>query len=315
MKFSLPFLAYRLDQIPSEKECGNQCVEAIVFDRRDLEETQWKLIWEGVQEAANRYRPHNATFHFPVNDSDYVEDFFVKKRLIEALARASDLGIEGVVVHSNRVSLLENWKGRDLKEERMKVIEALGEVRKKVSGATWLALENMPVMDNYGLEIDPLFVYPEDFEGLRQTGVKAVFDICHFSNTQANLQEVFSGRQNSLYYPSIKKAGDLDFLHILDLIAHWHFSAFLGVANPETRETCKEGVLPSKGSLGEEYYQKIFCEIVERASASSHMVFEIQEENYQDRKEGRKMLKWARDCLPQRQRDVCGENSLYWQQK
>lgn len=296
MKFSLPFLAYRLDQLPSKEECGNQCVEAIVFDRKDLEEAQWKLIWKGVQGAVSQYGPQNVTFHFPVNNSDYVADLFVRKRLVEALARASDLGLSGVVVHSNRIGRLKSWEGKNLQEERMRVIEALTEVRSQIPRGTWLALENMPVMDNYGIEIDPLFVYPEDFKVLRQTEVRVVFDVCHFSSTQANLREVVSGRQNPLYYPSIKNGGDLDFLEILDLIVHWHFSAFLGVANPDTEEICKEGVLPSKGSFGEEYYRKVFREISARTSASSHMVFEIQEENYQDRKEAREMLKWVARC-------------------
>lgn len=298
MKFSIPFLSYNLDQLPLPGTYENQCVEAIVFDREDLEQPKWELVWKGVKTAVGYYQSENVSFHFPVNHSDYVADPFVKDRLIETLERASELRIAGIVVHSNRVSPFQNWSGVNLETERQKVIDALVEVRSRSSSQAWLALENMPVMDNYGIEVDPLFVYPEDFKELRKTDVKVVFDICHFSNTQANIRQVLSGKQSRRYYPSVRSVGDFDFLLIADLIVHWHFSSFLGVANPDTREICKEGVVPSKGSLGESYYKEAFQKIVQVADPSIHMVFEIQEKNYKDRLEAGEMLKWAYSLLP-----------------
>jgi hypothetical protein len=298
MKFSIPFLAYNLDQLPLPGTYENQCVEAIVFNREDLEQPKWELVWKGVKAAIGYYQPENVSFHFPVNHSDYVADPFVKERLIETLERASEFGMAGVVVHSNRVTPFQNWIGVNLETERQKVIDTLVDVRRRSSSQTWLALENMPVMDNYGIEVDPLFVYPEDFKELRKTDVKVVFDICHFSNTQANIRQVLSGEQDRKYYPNVRDVGDFDFLSIVDLIVHWHFSSFLGIANPDTREICKEGVIPSKGSLGESYYREAFQKIVQAADPSGHMVFEIQEKDYKNRLEAGEMLKWAYSLLP-----------------
>jgi hypothetical protein len=65
------------------------------------------------------------SFHFPVNDSDYVADAFVRSRLVEARIRASDLGLAGIVVHSNRIRVFAGWEGHDLPSKRDKVLSTL----------------------------------------------------------------------------------------------------------------------------------------------------------------------------------------------
>lgn len=294
MKFSIPFLASQLQQLPSRGDYINDCVEAILFNRRDLESPHWEQSWLNIQKAASLYGPAQVTFHFPVNDSDYTQDLFVRQKLQEAFTRACDLGLQGVVVHSNRIRLIAEWSTLHLPTEREKVLETLENIsRLATTNTTWLALENMPIMDNYAIEIDPLFVYPEDFQSLMNTKTKVIWDVCHFSNTQANVEKVFSGGFDRKSYPNLKKIHPLDFLQIQERIVHWHFSAFLGVADPSISQTCKEGVLPSESTLGEAYYQTVLQAIAQIARPSQHVVFEIQELDYTNRMETRRMLQWA----------------------
>src|ERR1700729_2997905 len=149
---SIPFLASNENQIAVG--AGNKCIECTIFNREDLENESWELIWKNVNAAINFVGTDNITFHFPVNNSNYVDDPFVKKRLIETLKRSSDNGIHGVVVHSNRIRPLNQWSEINLEIERIKVIDTLNEIYlQNKSGTTWLALENMPVMDNFCQEI------------------------------------------------------------------------------------------------------------------------------------------------------------------
>jgi len=293
MKFSLPFLASKKEQLPPPGQYANQCVEAVIFNKEDLSSPTWEIVWKQIEKAVLMYGPRNVTFHFPVNDCDYVEDTFVKNKLMEALKRASDLHLHGIVVHSNRIHLIKKWHLLNLKKERKKTIEVLEKVRSECKSSTFLALENMPIMDNYGIEIDPLFVYPEDFQDLKNTGIKVVWDICHYTNTLAYLQKVEQRYFSKKNYPHILPADIWDFLTIQDQIVHWHFSAFEGLADPDLKTLCKEGVLPQKSTLGNIHYQQIMEKVSAISNLDDHIVFEIQEEDYQNRKEFMEMVKWT----------------------
>lgn len=297
MKLSVPYLANRLKQLPFPGQYGNDAVEAILFNREDLESATWKEVWEGIQQASRLYSPKNVTFHFPVNNCDYVSDPYVRDRLIEAYRRACEIGLQGIVVHSNRIRPISEWHKIDLLDERNCLLDTLLEIVKE-KNSTWLALENMPLMDNFGIEIDPLFVYPEDFLILENTPIKVVWDTCHYSSTQANVQRVEAGKSSPNYYPSLKKTSQLAFLEILDLITHWHFSAFCGIADPDSKEICKEGVVPEASTLGNEYYKHSFAQIAAHSAIDAHMVFEIQEDDYLERRETKRMIEWANSLLP-----------------
>jgi hypothetical protein len=296
VKFSIPFLAKNINQMPLPGKYDNQSVEAVLFNREDLEKPVWDEVWKNIHVAARLYGSENVTFHFPVNNSDYVAETFVADRLKESLARASDLGLNGIVVHSNRIRDIDEWSTLPLAIERTKVIDCLSHIRGQQGlKKTWLALENMPVMDNYGKEIDPLFIYPSDFQELNQTDVKVVWDACHFTNTITNIEQVINRKQNAKYYPNIQQAHYLDFLGIQHQIAHWHFSAFSGICNPDEKTFCKEGVLPSESTLGEDVYRQIMSEILKSAEISQHITFEIQEECYINRMQIIQMLKWVKN--------------------
>ncbi len=293
MKFSVSFLATSIDQLPSPKQYDQDAVEAIVFDREDLELAQWNLIWENIEKAVKIYGGEQVSFHFPINDCNFVKDRFVRERLIEGLRRATDLNLRGVVIHPNQTEP-ELWSHVDFPAKRIQVVDVLLEIREKIKGKTWLGLENMPVLDNDLKTMDPLFVFPCDFLILAETNIKVVWDVCHFAKTLAHVAEVVDGKQNLKYYPNIRQVGELDFLSIRDLIVHWHFSAFLGIANPEKGTVSEEGVHPVKSTIGESLYKKILKNILETSSEDEHMVFEIQEKDYASRIEVKETIKWAR---------------------
>jgi hypothetical protein len=290
MKYSVPFLAKMEEQIPSPGCYGHSAVEGVIFNRADLESETWRAVWRNMENASKLYGGESVSFHFPVNDSNYVEDLFVRGRVKEALQRATDLNLRAVVVHSNRIEKLP-WISQNLPHMRREVVDTLEEIRENVKGKTYLTLENMPVMDNWGIEIDPLFVFPSDFKDL--INVKVIWDICHYTNSLANMSEVIAGHQNPLYYPNIQDKQPLDFLEIKDRIVHWHFSAFKGIANPETKSVCHEGVLPKDAELGSSLYAKCLKAIKDVASPEDHMVFEIQERDYINRTNIKEMIAWA----------------------
>lgn len=295
MILSLPFLATKIEQIPYiEKEYGNQAIEAVIFNYEDLEETKWLKIWKEIEKIP--LPKSNITFHFPVNNSDYVSNPYVYEKLKEAFIRSNDLGLSGIVVHSNRIRLINEWKMIDLDSEREKVINCLVNILNSVKqGNTWLGLENMPVMDNYGKEIDPIFVFAKDFEGLKKTDISIVWDFCHYSNSLASIQDVINKKQNENYYPNIQAETLEDVFAIKEKIKHIHFSAFDGVANPDTGTICKEGVLPKESTLGEDFYKKALKIVKEISSKNMHIVFEIQEKDYVNRKNSIQMIHWFKE--------------------
>src|SRR5579883_1456443 len=184
MKLSLSFLATNSNQLPLPGIYGNEAVEGVIFNRQDLEDDHWRTVWRSIGKAVEWYGSTNVTFHFPVNESDYVDDSFVLGRLTSAYLKSAEMGLQGLVVHSNRIRKIDRWKDINLVDERKRVTEKLAEIANLGGRSnTWLALENMPVMDNFGKEIDPLFSYPNDFRVLNGLPIGIVWDSCHFTNT------------------------------------------------------------------------------------------------------------------------------------
>ena len=281
-KISAPFLALDVRQLETLSQVSIECVEAVIFNREDLEDESWNVVWSNIELARKKYEPKNITFHFPVNNSNYVSDPWVYRRLQEAYARASDLGMNGVVVHSNRVRPIPEWHRIDLAAEREKVIAALNEILVPYSSfeRPWIGLENMPVMDNHGFEIDPIFCFPQDFELLKETDVGITWDICHYTSTLANMEALRFGNHRPCHYPNVRHAKLKDFTMLEDKIVHWHFSAFSGVANPDTDEKCREGVLPMNSTPGESVYDMAAKLMKKMLKPKQKITLEIQEENY-----------------------------------
>lgn len=300
LQYSVPFLAFKKDQMPfPDRQIGNTAAEAILFDRAHLEGEIWETSWKNVADAVKIFGNKNVSFHFPVNESNYCEDTFVHERLVETYKRAGDLGLRGVVAHSNTINLISDWKDLDVSALQKKVADCLNDIVSRNPCESWLALENMPVMDNFVKEIDPLFSFPSDFDILKGTNVSIIWDICHYFNTVSTMKQVLSGEQNPVYYPNIKSEDYYDFAK-LNNIVHWHFSAFNGIPNPDDGTICKEGVLPEEGTLDAGLYEKAILEMdlySSKKQDSTCMVFEIEESNYMTRDNARRAIQWVENVL------------------
>lgn len=271
-------------------------VEAILFNRRDLEKSRWDAVWSNVEAAAEAYSPENVTFHFPINDCDFVSDQFVRERLSETLSRVEQCGIAGTVVHSNRVRLIKDWFGASLDDERARVVDTLDNLASSVIKRSWLALENYPLMDNFSKEIDPLFCYPGDFAGVRGSAVGVLWDFCHYAITVSCTKAVQLGELDRSIYPHLCGCDYLDFVQIGELIRHWHFSAFRELPDLRKGTVTIEGVLPAQGSIDPEIYVEAF-RLMERINPGAHVVFEILEDDYTRRVNGEQMAQWAATVL------------------
>lgn len=298
LRISLSFLATSKEQLKAVKNTACKAVEAVLFNKEDLYSDKWEESWLNILEATKLYGSKNVVFHFPVNYSDYVADKFVYLRLEESYKRACDLNLAGIVVHSNRVRLINDWREIDLKTEREKVIEKLANVLNSYKNPynTWIGLENMPVMDNYGIEIDPIFCYPEDFELIQETNIGITWDICHYTNTMANVKEILTGKQNKKHYPNIQETTLEAFCSLKEKIVHWHLSAFQGIANPDTKDECKEGCLPYISTLGENTYKKAVG-YMNSISFNQIVTLELQEVNFLDRLNGKKGINWLQQQI------------------
>ncbi|MEZ2247272.1 TIM barrel protein [Microcoleus sp.] len=302
LQIAIPFLATSESQLDEIKNINCDAVEAVIFNREDLENDRWYIVWKNISKACEIYGSKNVIFHFPVNNSDYVADLFVRDRVKEAYHRAFDLDLSGMVIHSNRIRPIYKWININLIDERRKVVDTLVDIKSSLSISNssekiWIGLENMPVMDNHGIEIDPLFSFPNDFSILEDTNIGITWDICHYTNTLANIHEVLEGKQRKEHYPNIQKTHLNDFHILKSKIVHWHFSAFLGIADPNTGSKCKEGVLPYESTLGEVIYDEALKTVNQISMSGRKITLEIQEKDYVERHNVKKMINWILERL------------------
>ncbi len=297
MKLSLSFLASDLKQLPDKNIYGIDAVEAISFVRSDLDKQNWDKIWRNVKKAVDIYGPYNVTYHFPMNGSEYVDDKFVYSRLQETFKRASDIGLDGVVVHSNKILSSNEWIKLNMDEQRDRVCEKLSDV---VNGQdptrTWLGLENMPVIGNEGNDLDPMFCYSKDFSNLDEK-VKVVWDVCHSTSTLGYLEAVKQGLLPKAAILNYQDVDLYDFQRLGERIAHWHFAAYKGLNIPQEELGYFDGMLPMNGSMPETVYTNILLQINKLSNSETIVNFEIQENDYYVRENGLKMINWAEATL------------------
>lgn len=298
MILSIPFLASRLEQFsPTAVEAGFG-VEASVFDRHDLIDTEtWRCIRNNTQWIAREYSPSSYTFHFPVNDCNYVKDPVVRQRLWECLDLVEACKMDGMVLHSNLVYPTDDWVKLDVSRKRDEYLMFLEELRSRVAGRNlWIGLENMPIHGNDATELDPLLVYPRDFEGMVGGNIGVTWDFCHFSYSVHVSQLILSGAFGERdEYPRLQSARYHDFLALGDAIVHYHFSAFRGLASRRLGTKCIEGVAPWEGDLEEAVYSEAFALLC--STSVKAVTLEIREHDYCNRNAVQEVARWCSAIL------------------
>jgi hypothetical protein len=296
MQTSLSFLATDINQLPTLGQYGNEGVEAVSFNRSDLEKDNWDLVWRNIETASKLYLPHNVTYHFPMNDSDFVEDKYVFAKLKEAVIRSADVGLKGLVVHSNRIKTFHEWQKLNLDEERLRVLSKLDEVVMSNTSPAWIGLENMPLVGNSGYDVDPLFCFSGDFGNLPDN-LSVTWDVCHYLSTLAYIKAADQHKLTENLVLRQQQAGKFDFGAIADRIRHWHFAAFKGLNDPAKGTVCVEGVLPHEGDLDPSIYREMLSYIRHHSAQDSTINFEVQENDYINRQGGPALVEWSKAIL------------------
>ncbi|CAL9367987.1 hypothetical protein SUDANB105_00802 [Streptomyces sp. enrichment culture] len=296
---SIPFLASRAEQYDPRWTEDGLGTEASLFDRADLEdEATWRQVWRTVGRIARDDRPPSFTFHFPVNDCDWIGDPWVRARLDETIERAGELGLDGIVLHSNRWRTVAEWQRRDLAAERALLAERVANLRERLTGAgPWIGLENMPLTGNDGTDLDPLLLVPADYTDLVGGNVGITWDFCHYSYTVEMTRRIAAGSlEPRSWYPDVGLPSFDDFEELGPALRHFHFSAFSGFADASRGRVCAEGVLPWQADVPE----PVYVSALRSMAAMPHVkaiTLEIAERDYTQRENVFAVARWCRRVI------------------
>lgn len=300
MRFCFPFLATDWSQFDSAWADEGHGAEAVLFDSRDVLDPERYALVETNLRRAHEHLGSRLLFHFPVDSANYVDDLAVRDRLWACLDLAAELELGGVVLHSNIVEAVRSWDRSRAQDARRRFVEFLPELSRRVEGAPmWLGLENMPIMGNYGRDMDPTLVFPADFEGLCGGNLGITWDLCHWSYTVYVVQQLRSGALDEAeHYPHLLQADFLDFARLHEHIVHYHFSAFRGLARVDGggAKQCREGVAPWEASVPETIYEQMLAEMP-RAARADTTTFEVEELDYRERPRTRAVMAWCRERM------------------
>lgn len=264
-------------------------VEAYVFDGDQLTgDEPWRRLRANLRHASD-LGADPITMHFPTDNADWVHDH----AMYEALQRFCDLGaecgVDGIVLHANQFVAVEDWPDFDVPKARHEVVAKLAELDDWLADRPmWIGVENMPVIGSDGVDFDSVFVRPNDFDALAELDsprIGVTWDICHWAVTYSTLRTIANLRQETLAaQPLDLPAGP---------VRHIHFSSFLGHAMPFWPGECYEGATPQVGEFDRDLLAAMLAETITRSAPGTSVVFEVQEEDYANRRNCWRTLDWV----------------------
>lgn len=264
-------------------------VEAYVFDGTQLDgEEPWRRLYENLRHVRD-LGADPITLHFPAANADWVHD----DAMYDALRRFCDLGaecaVDGIVLHANQFVPIEDWPEFDVVKARHEVVARLAELDDWLSDRPmWIGVENLPVILSGGTLFDSVFVRPDDYDVLAELDsprIGVTWDICHWAVTYSTLRAIANLRQETLEVQPL----DLPAVPV----RHIHFSSFLGHAMPFWPGRCFEGATPQDGEFDEDLLAAMLAETITRSAPGTSVVFEIQEEDYENRRNCWRTLDWV----------------------
>lgn len=284
IKLCIPFLLSDNKQLPEKLIKQRKLwLEANVFDSEQLVKLIKKQKFSKLLKDASRVGIIRA-FHFPVENSDYLESKIISKLLYKSIKIIGENKIPYFVLHSNHIRLMEKFDHKKLPKIRQKYLnyyKTLGKFAQRHN--VTVCIENIPIIGNEGNDFDSVFVFPADFNNLPKTGIKIVWDMGHWAYT-CNTYKTLSKKIKSL--PK-KSPTFFDFLKLKKNLSHFHFSSFKKL----TPLMCTEGVIPQDGDFNKNILAK-YCRIIHEWPQEIGMTLEIQEKNYHNRVNLAKTLKW-----------------------
>ncbi|MFE9913409.1 sugar phosphate isomerase/epimerase family protein [Streptomyces clavifer] len=269
-------------------------LEAYVFDGNDLaREEHWRTLRDNLRHVTE-LGVERLTLHFPTENADWVGSAAAFDKLRRFCDLASETGAAGVTLHANRFVSQEDWLGHDLAASRARTVERTAELDAHLADSPlWIGIENLPVIGAQGIDYDSVFVRPEDFAPLLELNsprVGVTWDICHWAVTYSTLAAMAQLQQQ----PEPVDAFALPALEV----KHIHFSSFRGHAMPFWPDLCTEGVPPQDGDFSESLLAAMLLNTIEAAQENVGVVFEVQEEDYRNRKNCWTTRSWL-DLAPQ----------------
>ncbi len=283
IKFCVPFLLTDTDQVPEDLvKYRGLWLEANVFDGKDLSKLVEQNKFSGLIKNITRSGSLRA-FHFPVENSDYLESKNLSKLLYKTIKIIGANQIPHLILHSNHIRSMEKFDHKKLPQIRQKYFDfykTLGKFAQ--SQNVTVCIENLPIIGNEGNDFDSVFVFPRDFDGLPNTGIKIAWDIGHWAYTCEAFGTVSKKIKS---FPKDRPV----FLNFLELknITHFHFSSFKKLGFLE----CAEGITPQSGDFNENTLARA-CRMVHGWQQEIGMTLEIKEKNYHKRTNLAKTIEW-----------------------
>lgn len=291
----MPYYALDLKQVDKKWIENGYGLEANVFNGNDF------LIpgfWSKLDDALNKVysmSPKLFTLHFPTDNGDYLNYSNNRENLLRFIDLAHKYNISGITIHANQFISIEEYLSYPLQETRKQMLEYYAELDEylKPSGV-WIGVENLPIIGNEGNDFDPIFIYPEDYSDFQSYDYQNIYitwDICHWGITYLTHQSI-----NTLLH---RQMSEIDFNKFLELprIKHFHFASFRSLAMPYSSVTCYEGIHPLKGDLDSLLLAQCIKRLEQDYPMQTGIVFEIQEEDYYNRKNIWEVLDWYKNCV------------------
>jgi hypothetical protein len=284
IKLSVPFLLTNDKQLPKKLiKKYDLWLEANVFDSNQLislvEKNKFSKLLKKAKLIGNVH-----SFHFPVENADYMESKIVKNLLFETIRIIGVNKIPYLVLHSNHIRPMGKFDHKKLPHIRKRYFDfykSLGEFAQ--SQNVIVCIENLPIIGNMGDDFDSVFVFPKDFNNLPKNGIRIVWDLGHWAYT-CNIFKTVSKTIKSL-----PKSTPIfpDFIKLKKNISHFHFSSFKKLNSL----MCREGIVPRDGDFNEDELVKC-CKIINKWPQEIGMTLEIQEKDYRKRINLIKTIKW-----------------------
>ncbi|ORA32610.1 hypothetical protein BST20_24530 [Mycobacterium branderi] len=297
MTWQHSFDGLRPEQIDERWVADGWGLEAYVFDGHDLaDEQHWQALHASLRQA-RRLGVTTLSTHFPTDHADWVGDPAMFAALLRFCELAAAHHADGVVLHANQFVAERDWLTYDLAGARRRVVDRLGELTERLRGyPLWIGVENLPVIGSEGIDYDPIFVYPGDFDPLAELGsplLGVTWDLCHWAVTHSTAASIAQLQRR----PSDSTLMDLPALPI----RHLHFGSYYGHAMPFWAGHCFEGATPQRGEADAQLLAAALRHAIDTAEPTDGalgVVFEVQEADYQARSSCWETVAWVHSTPP-----------------
>mgnify|MGYP001589181883 FL=1 len=201
-----------------------------------------------------------------------------------------ECSVSKIVIHSNYFQNLKEFDPADLSPIRVKFEAIFMKLNEYIRNRECLLLvENIPVVGNMGDDFDSVFVFPEDFLGLRRlSNIGVVWDLGHWAFTTAALNS-----ENGVISATRRHVDFWEFKNILTDIEHLHLSSFTGIPNQKIGTICTEGIPMPRGDFSENLFKEAL-ELIIRAKPDIGISLEIMETDYSRRTNLAETLMWLK---------------------